>query len=110
MLLPNNKQKTKLFQYANTARFAYNWTLGREQENYKNGGKFISDGDLRKEFTQLKKTDDYTWLNNISNNVTKQAIKDACTAYKNFFRGLQKFPRFKSKKRSMPKFYNGIVI
>ena len=42
---------------------------------------------------------------NISNNVTKQAIKDACTAYKNFFRGLQKFPRFKSKKRSMPKFY-----
>ena len=42
------------------------------------------------------------WLLNISNNVTKQAIKDACTAYKNFFRGLQKFPRFKSKKRSMP--------
>ena len=30
MLLPNNKQKTKLFQYANTARFAYNWALGRE--------------------------------------------------------------------------------
>lgn len=54
MLLPNNKQKTKLFQYANTARFAYNWTLGKEQENYKNGGKFISDGELRKEFTQLK--------------------------------------------------------
>lgn len=24
MLVPNNKQKTKLFQYANTARFAYN--------------------------------------------------------------------------------------
>jgi putative transposase len=57
MLLPNNKQKTKLFQYANTARFAYNWALGREQENYKNGGKFISDGDLRKEFTQLKKAE-----------------------------------------------------
>lgn len=55
----SNKQKTKLFQYANTARFAYNWALGREQENYKNGGKFISDGDLRKEFTQLKKTDEY---------------------------------------------------
>ena len=35
MLIPNNKQKTKLFQYANTARFAYNWALGREQENYK---------------------------------------------------------------------------
>ena len=52
MLLPNNKQRTKLFQYANTARFAYNWALEREQENYKHGGKFISDGDLRKEFTR----------------------------------------------------------
>lgn len=105
MLIPNNKQKTKLFQYANTARFAYNWALGREQENYRNGGKFISDGDLRKEFTQLKKTDEYAWLNNISNNVTKQAIKDACDSYKRFFKGYSKFPRFKSKKHSTPSFY-----
>ena len=52
MLLPNNKQKTKLFQYANTARFAYNWALGRQQENYKNSGTFLLDGALRKEFTQ----------------------------------------------------------
>ena len=109
MLLPNNKQKTKLFQYANTARFAYNWALGREQENYKNGGKFISDGDLRKEFTQLKKTDEYAWLNNVSNNVTKQAIKDACEAYRDFFKGYTKFPRFKSKKHSVPKFYQDNV-
>lgn len=105
MLLPNNKQKTKLFQYANTTRFAYNWTLSREQENYKNGGKFISDGDLRKEFTQLKKTDEYSWLNSVSNNVTKQAIKDACNAYKKFFKGYSKFPKFKSKKYSVPSFY-----
>ena len=105
MLLPNNKQKTKLFQYANTARFAYNWALAKEQENYKNGGKFISDGDLRKEFTQLKKTSEYAWLNSVSNNVTKQAIKDACEAYKVFFKGYTKFPRFKSRKHSIPKFY-----
>ena len=105
MLLPNNKQKTKLFQYANTARFAYNWALSREQESYKNGGKFISDIDLRKEFTQLKKTDEYTWLNGIDCDVTKQAIKDACDAYTNFFKGYTKFPRFKSKKHSVPKFY-----
>ncbi|WP_330578426.1 transposase [[Clostridium] scindens] len=109
MLVPNNKQKTKLFQYANTARFAYNWTLGREQENYKNGGKFISDGDLRKEFTQLKKKEECAWLNYVSNNVTKQAIKDACEAYRDFFKGYTKFPRFKSKKHSVPKFYQDNV-
>ena len=104
-LNPNNKQQTKMFQFAGAKRFAYNWTIAKEQENYKNGGKFISDGDLRKEFTQLKKTNDYFWLNNVSNNVTKQAIKDACEAYRNFFKGYTKFPRFKSKKHSVPKFY-----
>ncbi len=105
MLIPNNKQKTKLFQYADTARFAYNWALGREKDNYKNGGKFIPDRDLRKEFTRIKKTDEYSWLNNISNNVTKHAIKDACDAYKRFFKGYSKFPKFKSRKFSMPSFY-----
>ena len=109
MLLPNNKQQTKLFQYANTARFAYNWALSKEEENYKNGGKFIFDGDLRKEFTQLKKIEEYKWLNSVSNNVTKQAIKDACDAYKKFFKGLSKHPRFKSKKHSTPKFYQDNV-
>ena len=109
MLIPNNKQETKLFRYANTARFAYNWALGREKENYKNGGKFLSDGELRKEFTQLKKVDKYSWLNEISNNVTKQAIKDACNAYKRFFTGYSKFPKFKSRKHFIPSFYQDNV-
>ena len=109
MLIPNNVQKTKMFQYAGASRFAYNWALAREKESYEKGGRFISDPELRKEFTKLRHSDEYAWLLNISNNVTKQAIKDACTAYKNFFKGLQKFPRFKSRKRSMPKFYQDNV-
>jgi len=39
---------------------------------------------LRKELTQLKKTDELKWLNTISNNVAKQAVKDGCDAYKKF--------------------------
>ena len=104
-LNPNNKQLTKLFQYASCTRFAYNWALAREQENYKEGNKFLQDGELRKEFTQLKKQEDYKWLTKISNNVTKQAIKDACNSYKRFFKGQSKYPKFKSKKRSKPSFY-----
>ena len=104
-LNPNNKQLTKLFQYAGCARFAYNWAINREEENHKQGNKFLSDMDLRKEFTQLKKLPEYKWLSEISNNVPKQAIKDACSAYKNFFKGQSKFPKFKSKKQSTPSFY-----
>ena len=109
MLIPNNKQITKLFQYAGTARFAYNWALNKEQENYKNGGKFISDNELRKEFTILKQTNEYGWLNHISNNVTKQAIKDACESYRRFFKGQNKFPKYKSKKKSRPSFFQDPV-
>ena len=105
MLIPNNKQKSKLFQSAGVARFAYNWTLDREQKNYKNGGTFLSDYDLRKEFTKLKSTEEYRWLNDYSNNITKQAIKDACLAYKRFFKGQSSFPKFKSKRKSKPSFY-----
>ena len=104
-LNPNNKQFTKLFQYAGCARFAYNWAINREEENYKQGNKFLSDNELRKEFTQLKKLQEYKWLNEVSNNVTKQAIKDACNAYKGFFKGQSKFPKFKSRKQSTPSFY-----
>lgn len=108
-LNPNNKQFTKLFQYAGCARFAYNWAILREQENYKQGNKFLSDSELRKEFTQLKKLPEYQWLNEVSNNVTKQAIKDACNTYKRFFKGQCKYPKFKSKKRSTPSFYQDNV-
>ena len=104
-LNPNNKQLTKLFQYAGCARFAYNWAINREEENYKQGNKFLSDNELRKEFTQLKKQENCKWLNKISNNVTKQAIKDACNSYKRFFKGKSKHPKFKSKKNSKQSFY-----
>lgn len=104
-LRPNNKQLTRLFQYAGCARFAYNWAIAREQENYSQGNKFLSDCELRREFTQLKKLEDYKWLNAISNNVPKQAIKDACNAYINFFKKQSKYPKFKSKKRSKQSFF-----
>ena len=108
-LRPNNKQLTKLFQYAGCSRFAYNWTISREQENHKLGNKFLSDNELRKEFTKMKKFDEYKWLNNISNNVAKQAIKDACNSYRRFFKGLSKHPKFKSKKHSKQSFYQDNV-
>lgn len=105
MLHPNNKQRTKLFQCFGVSRFAYNWALNRQQENYKNGGKFISAFDLQKEFGLLKKLHEYDWLNLYSGVISEMAIIDACNAYKNFFKGNADFPKFKSKKKSKPSFY-----
>ena len=104
-LYPTKEQEQKLWQSVGTTRFIYNYTLTKQEENYRNGGKFISDGIIRKELTQLKKSE-LIWLNEVSNNVAKQAVKDACNAYKRFFKGLAKKPKFKSKKKSKPSFYN----
>ncbi|MEB9075857.1 helix-turn-helix domain-containing protein, partial [Bacillus thuringiensis] len=61
-LKPNREQEMQLWKSTGIARWAYNWALSRQEENYKQGGKFISDGTLRKELTQLKQTEEYAWL------------------------------------------------
>lgn len=103
MLLPNNKQRTKLFKYANASRFAYNWARAEWESRYNQGIK-VNEQELRKEFNRIKGTE-YPWVLEVSNNVTKQAIKDLGKAYVNFFKGTGKYPKFKSRKHSKPSFY-----
>ena len=103
---PTPEQEQQLWRSAGAVRWVYNWTLARQEENYRDGGKFISDGELRKELTKLKQTEEYAWLNEISAQTTKQAVKDACDAYKKMFRGESGKPKFKSRKRSKPAFYS----
>ena len=106
MLCPNNRQKTKLFECAETARFIYNWVLDYEQINYECDNSFVSDYELRKRLTELKQTHPkFMWLNDYSNNIAKQAVKDTCNAYLKFFKGISKFPKYKSKRKSKPSFY-----
>ena len=105
MLVPNKRQQTRLFQFAGTARFAYNWALRKEIDAYESDEKFIIPNDLRKEFTKLRNSAEYSWLETISNNVTKQAIRDLGIAYDRFFKGESKRPKFKSKRHGDFNFY-----
>ena len=100
----NNKQRTRLFQNAGVARFAYNLTIDIEKENYKNNGKFLSDCEVRKLITIRKKTD-LNWLYEYDCDIVKQAVKDACKAYKTFFKNHKGEPKYKSRKFSKPSFY-----
>ena len=100
----NNKQRTRFFQNAGISHFAYNLTLELQEENYKQGNKFLSDCDVRKLITQ-RKQDDLAWLYEYDCDIVKQAVKDACNAYKSFFKNHKGKPKFKSKKFSKPSFY-----
>lgn len=108
-LKPTVEQEKQLWKSVGTARYIYNWTLNRQKENYRNGEKFIPDGVLRKELTQLKQNKELSWLYDVSNNVAKQAVKDACDSFKKFFKGETAYPKFKSRRKSKPSFYNDNV-
>lgn len=54
----------------------------------------------------MKQKEEYKWLNEVSNNIAKQAVKDGCNTYIRFFKGESERPKFKSKKKSKPSFYN----
>lgn len=100
----NNKQRTRLFQNAGVARFAYNLTLAMQEENYKQGNKFLSDCDVRKRITAIKQKE-LNWLYKYDCDIVKQAVKDACRTYIKFFKEKKGKPKFKSKKQTKPAFY-----
>lgn len=100
MIYPTKEQAEKIIKFCNASRFAYNWAIALEEENYKNGGKFISGYDLTKRFTQFKKQDGNEWLKEISGRALKVSILNAAIAYDNFFKKRGKYPKFKSKKNS----------
>lgn len=95
-IYPNKEQIDLIRKFAGGSRYAYNWALAKQIENYENGNKFISGYELTKMFTQHKK--DNLWLYDIPNGSTKQSILDLDEAYKNFFKKTHKRPKFKTKK------------
>ena len=105
MLHPTNVQQTRLFQFAGSARYAYNWAIDQQKAAYTDAGKFIPELELRKQFTQHKRLAGNDWMYTISNDVFKQSLKNCCLAYQRFFQHKGGYPKYKSKKRSNYSFY-----
>ncbi|WP_027624557.1 RNA-guided endonuclease InsQ/TnpB family protein [Clostridium lundense] len=104
-LKPTNEQEVLMFKSAGCARFAYNWGLSKWEEMNKNGFK-PSKVKIRAEFNNtIKKDREFVWLKEVSAQVTQHAFEDLNDAYNNFFKGLSKHPKFKTKKRSRQCFY-----
>ena len=54
---------------------------------------------------EVKVLEEYSWINNCGSKARKKAIQNAETAYKRFFKGQSKFPKFKKKNKSDVKLY-----
>lgn len=105
-LNPTKEQELLMWKSAGVARFTYNWGLSYLEELYKKENKSISINDLRKIFTQLRNSNDYSWLKEVSSEIPQQALKDLGDAYKMFFKKIGEKPNYKSKRKSTPSFYH----
>lgn len=105
-LYPTKEQEKLMWQSVGVNRFAYNWGLARSESYYNEYKKTLSNNDLRKEFTQLRKTDEYPWLKDVSSEIPQQALKDLGDAYKKFFKKQGGFPKFKKKGKCENSFYH----
>ena len=103
-LLPTKEQELLMFKTIGCSRFAYNWALNRSNELYKLGEKY-SMANIRKEFTQLKKQDEFKWLNEVSNTTMVESMRNLDKAFKSFFKKKSQYPKFKSKRKSKQSFY-----
>ena len=103
-LLPTVEQELLMLKSIGCSRFAYNWALDRCNQKYKNNEKY-SISDIRKEFTKLKKQEDFKWLNEVSNTTMVESIRNLDKAFKLFFKKQSKYPRFKTKRKSRQSFY-----
>ena len=103
-LLPTEQQEILMFKSIGCSRLAYNWALNRCNELYKQGIKYNM-SNIRKEFTQLKKQENFKWLNEVSNTTMVESMRNLDKAFKQFFKTKIGYPKFKSKRKSKQSFY-----
>jgi putative transposase len=92
---PNVEQAAYFARACGTARFAWNWALSEWQRQYKEGGK-PSEAALRKQLNTAKR-EQFPWMLEVTKVAPQQAIKNLDAAFKRFFEGKAKYPRFKKK-------------
>lgn len=94
---PNEEQKVLLNKHFGSTRFVYNFFLNERKREYETNKNTINYYDNAKSLTELKKQEDYSWLNEINSQSLQDSLKNLETSYKNFFRFKKGFPKFKSK-------------
>ena len=96
-LYPTLEQQILLSQHFGCARWWWNYALNKSIETYKETGKSLGQSALNAFLPKLKKAEETLWLSECYSQVLQATTLNLTTAYKNFFAGRARFPRYKSK-------------
>ncbi len=97
-LYPKKEQVEFLNRQIGHCRFVYNKLLEIAKNNYEAEGKKWNYYEYKKLLPKLK--EEFPFLKEANSQSLQEAVRWLDRAFKNFFKGLAKFPKFKSKKRT----------
>ena len=98
------EQLEKMYQFAGCARFTYNFYLNEKQEVYRKTGETLKYGEFKKAFNGLKDHPEFLWLKQTDKFVLECGMEQVEDAFDRFFKGQNKYPKFKSKHNSKQSF------
>ena len=104
---PTPEQKQIINRTIGVCRYVYNFYLAHNQEIYRTEKRFVSGMEFSKWLNNefIPNNSEFHWIKDVSSKSVKQSIMSAETAFKNFFKGKSRFPRFKKKTKSDVKMY-----
>ena len=97
-IYPDNVQKEFISKQLGCCRLIYNKLLDYKKSQYEQNKQSVSLSQLGKYLTNLKKLNEYSFLNDVYSQCLQQSIMDMIKAYDNFFKLHNGYPKFKSKK------------
>lgn len=104
-LYPTKEQEQLMWKHIGASRFIYNYMLELQKNRYQNGEKHLSEFDMNRLLTPLKKSEDFAWLNDISIITLQRSCRNLSNSYSAFFNKRANCPVYKSKKRSRNSFF-----
>lgn len=104
-LYPTREQSAQMFQFAGISRFTWNESLSFWRKTYEETGKAPSEKDIRHHLVKLSKQKGFEWIAECPEAARKRVISDLANAYKASFKKVHGFPRFHSKRKRRPGFF-----
>ena len=101
---PTSSQIDKINKTLGICRFLYNTYIAENIKAYKDSKPFITGYEFDK-YANSTLTSNHLWIKDAYSKARKKAIMNAEIAFKNFFKGKTKFPKFKKKNKCHNSFY-----
>lgn len=99
-IYPTTPQKRQLAVFFGQVRWVWNYMLALRTDLYQCRGESVNYIKLSQHLTYLKAQESHKWLNECPRAALIQTLIDQDQAFKRFFAGKAKYPKFKKKRHS----------